>query len=109
MGRVRVAVLAGLPTGTAKRVRVQGSVLTLVNVGGTVFAVDDRCPHEGGSLSRGLVEAGTVRCPVHGACFDLATGRALEPPAGEAMGPPVDRGVRCYPVTVVDDGIHLDL
>ena len=108
MGRVRVAVLADLPTGRSRRVHVQGRVLALVNVGGTVFAIDDRCPHEGGLLSRGRVEAGTVRCPVHGACFDLATGGALEPPAGEAMRPPVDRGVRCYPVTVVDDAIYLD-
>jgi len=109
MGRVRIAVLADLPAGAAKRVRVPEQVVALFNVGGTVFAIDDRCPHEGGSLSRGTVEAGTVRCPVHGACFDLATGRALEPPAGEAMAPPVDRGVRSYPVTLVDDAIHVDL
>ncbi len=109
MGRVRIAVLADLPAGAAKRVQGPEGVVALFNVGGIVFAVDDRCPHEGGSLSRGLVEAGTVRCPVHGACFDLATGCALEPPAGEAMGPPVDRGVRTFPVTLVDDAIHVDL
>lgn len=109
MTRTRVASVAEVRRGTAKRVSLGDRAIALFNVGGTFFAVEDRCPHEGGHLSRGTVEAGAVRCPVHGACFALSTGRALEPPAGEAMGPPVDRGVRVYPVTVIDDEIHLDL
>lgn len=109
MGRARAAPLADLPPGAAKRVKVDDCAIALFNVEGVVFAVDDRCPHEGGRLSQGTVESGAVRCPVHGACFDLATGRALEPPAGEAMGPPVDRGVRTHPVTVIDGEVHVDL
>lgn len=57
----------------------------------------------------GTVEARIVRCPVYGACFDLPTGRSLEPPAGEAMGPPVDRGVVVCPITAIGDEIYLDL
>jgi len=90
-------------------VRVGDQAIALFNVAGVVYAVDDRCPHEGGRLSLGTVEVDTVRCPVHGACFALATGHTLEPPAGEPMGPPVDRGVRVYPVSVIDDEIYLDV
>lgn len=109
MSRVRAGRLADLPPGAAMRLKVGDLAFALFNVAGVVYAVDDRCPHEGGRLSLGMVEAGAVRCPVHGACFDLARGRALEPPAGETMGPPVDQGVRCYRVTVEDDEIHVDL
>lgn len=109
MGRARAARLADLPPGAATRVKVGDRAIALFNVEGVVFAVDDRCPHEGGRLCQGTVEAGAVRCPVHGACFDLATGRVLEPPAGEAMGPPVDQGVRRYAATVIDDEVHVDL
>lgn len=109
MTRMRAATVAELPPGTAKRVTVAGRAIALFSLGGTVYAVDDRCPHEGGRLSLGTVEARTVRCPVHGACFDLPTGRALEPPAGEAMGPPVERGIGAYSVTVIGDEIYLDL
>lgn len=107
--RLRVGALADLPPGAACRHRIGDRTIAFFNVAGSVFAVDDRCPHEGGRLSGGSVESHAVRCPVHGACFDLATGRTLEPPAGEAMGAPVDRGVRSYLVTVIDGEVYVDL
>lgn len=106
---VRALTAAEVRPGTARRVRVADRVVALFNVGGTCYALDDRCPHEGGSLSRGTVERESIRCPVHGACFDLTTGRAVEPPAGEPMGPPVNQGVRAYAVSVIGDEIHLEL
>lgn len=109
MAPCRAATLVELPPGTAKRVRVGDRAIALFNVEGAVYALDDRCPHEGGRLSLGDVKAGAVRCPVHGACFALATGQALEPPAGEPMGPPVDCGVPVCPVSVIDDEIYLDV
>lgn len=109
MARIRAASVADLRGSTAKRVSLGGRAIALFNIRGAFYAVDDRCPHEGGRLSSGRVEAGAVRCPVHGACFALSTGAALEPPAGEPMGPPVDKGIGVYPVTVIDDEIYLDV
>lgn len=109
MTRVRAASVVELPPSTAKRVSLGGRVIALFNVGGEFYAVEDRCPHEGGRLSSGSVDDGAVRCPVHGACFALATGEALEPPAGEAMSPPVDQGIPVYRVSVINDEIYLDL
>ena len=111
MAWVRALDLKALRPGTAKRVLLQGRGIGLFNVAGTVYAVDDECPHEeGGSLARGTTEDGSVWCPLHGARFALATGKALEPPEGESMAPPVDQGVRVYEVTVEDDGgIYVDL
>lgn len=110
MAWIRALDVNALRPGAARRIALQGRTIALFNVGGVVHAVDDECPHdEGGSLSRGTQEDGTVWCPLHGARFALATGEALEPPEGEPMAPPVDRGVRRYQVTVIDDGIYLDL
>ena len=36
-----------------------------------------------GELDGGVIEAETVTCPRHGACFCLKTGRVLKPPAFE--------------------------
>jgi nitrite reductase/ring-hydroxylating ferredoxin subunit len=44
---------------------------------GRAFALPDRCPHDGGRLSDGFVEAGRLVCSRHGWEFDPATGRRL--------------------------------
>ena len=110
MAWMRAAGLQELRCGVAKRITLEGRTVALFNVNGVFHALDDECPHEeGGSLSRGTVEDDSVWCPLHGARFALATGKALEPPEGEPMAPPVDQGVRTYAVSVVRDEIYLDL
>ena len=107
---VRAASREAIRAGAARRVDLNGARIALVNVEGTVYAVDDDCPHEeGGSLSRGTVDDGSVWCPLHGARFALATGETLEPPEDEQMGPPVDRGIRVYSVMIQGDDIYVEL
>ena len=45
---------------------------------GTAYALDDKCTHEGGSLSEGYVDGCEVICPLHAAAFDIRTGKANE-------------------------------
>lgn len=39
---------------------------------------DDRCPHRGAKLSRGLLGLGCVECPYHGMKFDVGSGVCTE-------------------------------
>jgi nitrite reductase (NADH) small subunit len=43
-------------------------------------ALDGVCPHAGGPLGDGAVEAGQVTCPWHGWTYDLATGQSSVDP-----------------------------
>ena len=40
-------------------------------------AVNDRCTHQAALLSEGRVRRGAIMCPLHGARFELATGRCI--------------------------------
>lgn len=72
---VRVAAESELPEGASKEVELDGRVVALFHVGGKLFAVDGICPHAGGPLSEGTVEAGVVTCPWHGWQFHLSNGQ----------------------------------
>jgi nitrite reductase (NADH) small subunit len=50
----------------------------------TVFALADRCPHQGGPLSQGIVHGHHVTCPLHGWTIELAGGHAVAPDCGRA-------------------------
>ena len=89
------------PTGKAVRVTVSGKTLAVFNVDGTLRAIDAACPHVGGPLERGRVEAGVVTCPLHGSQFELATGALKRGPAA--------RGVTGYPVRVENGNLVIDL
>lgn len=65
------------------------------------YAIDNRCSHEEAHLSEGEIENGKIECPLHGAVFDIKTGKNLALPA---VLP-----VKTYPVKVENDRIYIQL
>ena len=82
---VKVAAVSELPPGDMKVVDVGDEQILLVNVDGAVHACDDICSHAYASLSEGDLAGAEVECPLHGAVFNVATGKALTPPAVDAL------------------------
>ncbi|KAG9487849.1 hypothetical protein GDO78_007575 [Eleutherodactylus coqui] len=46
----------------------------LIKQNGEYYAIGHKCPHYGAPLVKGVLTRGRVRCPWHGACFNIATG-----------------------------------
>lgn len=70
----QACTVAELTEDKGHEVWVNGRPLALFLHQGSVYALDDRCPHREGQLSQGSVENGDAVCPLHGWNFDLATG-----------------------------------
>jgi 3-phenylpropionate/trans-cinnamate dioxygenase ferredoxin subunit len=108
MGLVSVAKIANIPAGGKTKVKVEGAEIMLANVGGTIYASADRCPHMGGSLTEGVLEGSAIKCPRHGAKFDLATGKNI----GQAKVLFVKMNVKdakSYKVEVRGTGVFVEL
>src|SRR5438876_2084053 len=98
---IKVAETKDLPPGSAAAFEVEGQNIALFNVAGTIYAIDDTCPHSGGPLSQGQVEGAKVTCPWHEADFDISTGKVLCGPAFE--------DVKSYKVVVEGNEIKVEV
>ena len=78
---VRVADVAEVPDPGKTLVDVDGDMVALFHVGGTFYAIDDVCTHDGGPLADGELRDHKIACPRHGAKFDIRSGAALSMPA----------------------------
>jgi nitrite reductase (NADH) small subunit len=72
---VEVAKVADIPPGTAKAFVVGNYEVAVFNLGGTFYALENACPHQGGPLVDGWLDGKTVTCPWHAWCFDVTTGK----------------------------------
>lgn len=78
MATYHPAMQAGdIAEGTAKGVIVNGWPVLIARSDGKLSAVIDRCTHAASELSTGRIRRGSVMCPLHGARFELATGRCV--------------------------------
>lgn len=74
-----------LDEGGHRIVDLDGTAVLVVRVGQSFCAIENVCTHDGGELTGGCIDAGTISCPRHGARFDLASGEALSAPAYEPV------------------------
>jgi nitrite reductase/ring-hydroxylating ferredoxin subunit len=98
--RARVAGVGEIGAGQARVVEVEGRTLALFNVDGTLYAIDNTCPHRGGPLGEGDVEGRIVSCPWHAWRWDVTTGSNANNPAVK---------VACYPVRVEGNSVFVEI
>ena len=89
-----------LGDGSSVAVEVDGIPIVVVRCATELYAVEDRCTHDGEALGGAEVQDCQIICPRHGAHFCLRTGDALTPPAYEPL--------RTYKVREQDGRILLE-
>ncbi len=90
-----------VPPGRIYLIQADRKSICIVHSKEGFYAVQEKCPHNGASLSRGWCsEVNSIVCPMHRYHFDLKTGRALS-----GLG---DR-LQTYPLKTEENGVFLGI
>jgi len=80
---------------------VKGKTICIAKKGNEVFACTHKCPHAGGHIADGFIDAlGNIVCPLHRYKFSLENGRNV---SGEGYY------LKTFPVEKRDDGIYIGI
>ena len=96
-----VGLLSEIPRRGARQVLTPWLTIALFRTqDDRVFALEDRCPHQHGPLSQGIVHGTHVTCPLHNWVIGLESGTVQGPDSG---------CVQTLPVKQVDGRVLLGL
>ncbi len=101
MAWIRAGSVAELPSGSVMEVISGGASYAVCNASGEVHAIGGTCPHRGGPLGQGGLDAeGILCCPWHAWEFDCRTG-------ADPRNPEIS--VPKYPVRIDGDDILIEV
>ncbi len=91
-----------LPEGFKATMELEGKEIVevvLANVGGTICAFENPCPHDGGALGEGDLLGDEIVCPLHGGRFNVRTGASSTDPR---------LSIRTFPVRIQHEEVHVE-
>jgi nitrite reductase (NADH) small subunit len=97
---IATAALDRIPIDHGLCVVVHDTPIALFRWEGSVFAIDDRCPHMGMSLATGSMANGVVECPWHGWRFRITDGAWVSCPRNRNP---------TFPTRVADGVVYLQV
>ena len=74
-----VVALTDLWDGDMRAAVVDHRRVLVIRFGGTVYAYEDRCAHQGVPLSQGRLDGFVLTCPVHEWLYDVRSGQGINP------------------------------
>ena len=97
---IPAAKISDIPNFGKKVITVSGQEVLFINTKGTIFAVENECPHQGSPMTAAVVKDGYIACPRHGYRFNLADGSCSDHP---------ECTLKTFPVEISGDDILVDL
>ncbi|MGE0627619.1 MAG: Rieske (2Fe-2S) protein [Hyphomicrobiaceae bacterium] len=98
-GWQRVAARTDVQSGALLAVKHGDLPIVLVEHEGGIYALGNICPHAYALMSEGFLDGEQLECPLHGAIFDVRTGKCL--------GGPTDEDLPVYEVRVEGDDVFV--
>jgi nitrite reductase/ring-hydroxylating ferredoxin subunit len=98
---VTVAATSALAPDSVIGVTVGTFDIAIYNVGGQLYGTDNICPHAYGYLNHGYLEDDIIECPLHGARFEVRTGKGIDGP--------FECDLKTFAVRVVGEEIQVEV
>jgi 3-phenylpropionate/trans-cinnamate dioxygenase ferredoxin component len=80
MSFIEIAKVEEIPEGQMKLFTMGDKNILIASFEGGFYAINGKCTHMGGDLSKGKLEGKVVTCPRHGSRFDVTTGACIGGP-----------------------------
>lgn len=104
MNFIKALQTKDLNPGSKLKVTIEGNAILLANVGGSFYAIDNKCPHLGRSLADGNLDGENIVCPRHGSVFSVKSGKLISP--GKLLFMKINpHDAKSYPVKVEGDDV----
>ena len=82
---VKIGSVKDFETTNCIVVQIKDTEIAVFKIEERFYAIENKCSHRAAPLSEGALMGMEVRCPWHGAKFDLLSGKALCLPAREGL------------------------
>ncbi|XP_032902290.1 apoptosis-inducing factor 3-like [Amblyraja radiata] len=93
----QICAVNDMNEGEMREFEVENHKMLVIKSNGEFSAIGHLCAHLGAPLVKGVLSNGKVRCPRHGACFNIKTGDIEEYPTLD--------GVQSYQVKIQDNNV----
>ena len=104
----KIATINEVSVGESKSFKIKDKEILITNVDGQFYAIDNRCSHMGGDLSKGKLEGEIVTCPRHGSRFNVRTGEAVKGPKILIINLNTDN-LTSYPLIIQENNIMIEI
>lgn len=101
MNKLFLCAASEIPAGRSKEFLLpDGACVAVFHTGSGFYAVENRCPHAGGTLSGGFLDHDVLMCIWHGWRFDLKNRQCLTRSNAR---------LRTFPLLIEEEGLYLKL
>ena len=101
-GFVKVSDTKDIQPSYIKEVQVDGESICIVNVEGKYYAIGNICTHPGAELHEGELNDKELKCPWHGAKWDITTSNLIWFPQNL-------KSTGSYPVIIENEMIYVEV
>ena len=71
----KICSSSDIEEGKGKLFTINGKDIAVFKINNKFYAIENTCPHQGGSLSEGMLNDKIVTCPLHAWQFDVTNGQ----------------------------------